>query len=81
MIGVVNGRLVAFPSSGSGITVDWSDITGKPTAFPPETHSHSDYLTQTEIQALIDASLSGNTMGFDFDAFGRARVSHPVTLV
>ena len=34
--------------SGSGLSVDWSDITGKPSSFPPSTHGH----TSDEVEDL-----------------------------
>lgn len=32
-------------TAGSASNVPWSGITGKPESFPPETHSHSEYMT------------------------------------
>lgn len=40
--------------SGSGLSVDWSDITNKPSSFTPSSHTHDDrYYTETEINSLL----------------------------
>lgn len=60
---------------GGGGSVAWGDVTGKPTAFPPEAHNHDDrYYTEAEVnsllsgkQATIDASHKlpiGNVSGY-----------------
>ena len=39
--------------SGSGLSVDWSDITSKPSVFPPQGHNHDDtevIITDSTIQ-------------------------------
>lgn len=41
---------------GGGDSVDWADIVGKPSTFPPSTHNHDDrYYTESEILALFAA--------------------------
>lgn len=42
--------------SGSGLSVDWSDITNKPSSFTPSSHTHDDrYYTETETDSLLNA--------------------------
>lgn len=42
--------------SGSGLSVDWSDITNKPSSFTPSSHTHDDrYYTETETNSLLNA--------------------------
>ena len=37
-----NGNTITINATGGGTgAVSWSDVTGKPTTFPPSTHSHS----------------------------------------
>ena len=55
LLAIVDGRLVAVPSDSPGLSVGWEAITGKPAVFPPNEHSHSQYLTEAQIQALITA--------------------------
>lgn len=49
-------------SGGGGGTPDWADITGKPSTFPPSTHSHaiSDVTgLQTALDGKADAGAAG----------------------
>lgn len=40
--------------SGSGLSVDWSDITNKPSSFTPSSHTHDDrYYTESEIDTAL----------------------------
>lgn len=40
--------------SGSGLSVDWSDITNKPSSFTPSSHTHDDrYYTETEVNTAL----------------------------
>jgi hypothetical protein len=39
------------------IASDWADITGKPSTFPPSTHSHA-IVDTTGLQAALDAKAS-----------------------
>lgn len=42
--------------SGSGLSVDWSDITNKPSSFTPSTHNHDDrYYTESEIDTALSS--------------------------
>lgn len=42
ILAYINGNVVwATATSGGVVSVDWNDITGKPSDFPPEDHSHS----------------------------------------
>lgn len=63
-IGGVEGQLVAIgpndtliaadPTAASSI--DWTNVTNKPSTFPPDSHTHDDrYYTETEIDSLLDA--------------------------
>jgi hypothetical protein len=45
------GNLRALPPTG--ITVDWSSITGKPTTFPPSAHTH-DYTDILNRSSILD---------------------------
>lgn len=50
---------------GSGGPVTWANITGKPSAYPPESHSHDDrYYTRTEIDqaGFLLAQPDGHTV-------------------
>ena len=41
-------------AGGGGSDVDWSDITGKPSTFPPSTHTHDDrYFTEAEVTSAL----------------------------
>lgn len=42
-------------SGGTADTVPWTGVTGKPSAYPPETHSHSEYATTEELSELKEA--------------------------
>lgn len=40
--------------SGSGLSVDWADITNKPSTFTPSTHTHDDrYYTESEVDTAL----------------------------
>lgn len=40
--------------NGQADSVAWSNVTGKPSTFPPETHNHDDrYYTETEVDTKI----------------------------
>jgi len=34
----------AYVAGGSAASIAWSNVTGKPSTFPPETHTHANYL-------------------------------------
>ena len=57
--------------------VAWStDISGIPSAFPPETHNHDDrYYTETE----VDTALAGKQNTLTFDTTPTASSTNPVT--
>ena len=57
--------------------VAWStDISGIPSAFPPETHNHDDrYYTETE----VDTALAGKQNTLTFDSTPTASSTNPVT--
>lgn len=45
-------------SAGTAASVPWSGVTGKPSAYPPERHTHDDrYYTESE----VDSKLSGKS--------------------
>nr|DAH20478.1 MAG TPA: structural protein [Caudoviricetes sp.] len=45
-------------SAGTAASVPWSGVTGKPSAYPPEGHTHDDrYYTESE----VDSKLSGKS--------------------
>ena len=49
---------------GEAASVAWTDVTGKPSTFPPAAHDHDDrYYTETEINAALaaKAALAGAT--------------------
>ena len=40
--------------SGSGLSVDWADITSKPSTFTPAAHTHDDrYYTESEVDTAL----------------------------
>jgi hypothetical protein len=45
--------------SGGGGSVDWDDITNKPTAFPPEAHGHLD--SEVQLTETYTGNLDGAT--------------------
>ena len=55
--------------SGSGLSVDWSDITSKPSSFPPSSHTHGNILndgtitTDVTFNSKIVITNSSNTVG------------------
>jgi hypothetical protein len=58
--------------SGSGLSVDWSDITNKPSSFTPSTHTHSK--SQITDFPTIPSKTSDltNDSGFISDVSGKA---------
>lgn len=54
--GTAFGWVAVLGSGGGGGSLSWDDITGKPSTFPPSTHTHDDrYYTETEADALLAA--------------------------
>lgn len=55
--------------SGSGLSVDWSDITSKPSSFPPSSHTHGNILndgtitTDVTFNSKIVITNSSNAVG------------------
>lgn len=51
----INGVELSAIPGGTGGSVAWVDIAGKPTTFTPSTHTHDDrYYTETEINAWFE---------------------------
>lgn len=54
-----NSTVVFTPTTGGGgsaESVDWSNITNKPTTFPPSAHNHDDrYYTESEVDTKLAA--------------------------
>lgn len=45
-------------------TKDWASITGKPSTFPPETHTHDDrYYTESEMDGKLNSKVNNNEAG------------------
>ena len=45
-------------------TKDWASITGKPSTFPPETHTHDDrYYTESEMDGKLNRKVNNNEAG------------------
>lgn len=50
--------------SGSGLSVDWQDITNKPSSFTPSAHTHDDrYYTETEVNSLLGDKADASDLG------------------
>lgn len=55
--------------SGSGLSVDWSDITSKPSSYPPSSHTHGNLsndgkiTTDVTFNSKIVVTNSSNTVG------------------
>lgn len=49
---------------GTALTVAWDAITGKPSTFPPSTHTHSQYITD-ETDPVFRASVAGSIQQSD----------------
>ena len=39
-------------SESMDVVLEWANIQGKPTAFPPETHTHNEYAVLSDIESL-----------------------------
>lgn len=47
--------------SGSEVSINWSTIEGKPSTFPPSSHTHDDrYYTETEVDTALAAKSAKN---------------------
>ncbi|WP_374192064.1 head fiber protein [Bacillus sp. XF8] len=46
-------------SSGGAVTITWADINGKPSTFPPSTHTHT-IANITSLQTTLDAKLTAS---------------------
>ena len=55
--------------TGGGGATDWADITGKPSSFPPSTHTHA-IADTTGLQSVLDAKAD------DSDLAGKANTTH-----
>lgn len=43
--------LLAAGRDGASGASSWDELTGKPSAYPPEPHSHPEYATTTQVNA------------------------------
>lgn len=41
---------------GEADSVKWDNVTGKPSAYPPASHSHVEYVTEEQVNTAIDGS-------------------------
>lgn len=48
--------------SGSGLSVDWSDITGKPSSFTPSSHTHGQVTNDGKITSTAVTVASGDNI-------------------
>lgn len=58
-----SGNFLKWLSSGAAqwANITWSDITGKPSSFPPSTHTHDDrYYTESEVNTKLDGKANTN---------------------
>lgn len=46
-------------SSGATVEVKWADVTGKPSTFPPSSHTHT-IANVTGLQAALDGKLTAS---------------------
>lgn len=45
-------------TAGAATSVPWSGVTGKPSTFPPSTHTHDDrYYTEAEMNTKLAAKV------------------------
>lgn len=49
-------------NAGGGGSPDWDDVTGKPSTFPPETHSHA-IADVTGLQTALDGKADAGAAG------------------
>ena len=59
------GQFIKYASKGNGqwSQITWNDVTGKPSSFIPNAHTHDDrYYTENEVNKLLEekANTSGN---------------------
>ncbi|WP_250324106.1 head fiber protein [Bacillus velezensis] len=45
--------------SGAEVSVKWADVTGKPSSFPPSTHTHT-IANVTNLQTTLDGKLTAS---------------------
>lgn len=58
-----SGNFLKWLSSGAAqwANITWNDITGKPSSFPPSTHTHDDrYYTESEVNTKLDGKANTN---------------------
>lgn len=48
--------VVTLPNMGGGVadSVAWDNVTGKPSTYPPESHSHAEYATNETVNQLSE---------------------------